>query len=225
MPVDNVKRLPMVEVVTNTSATLPEIAEIVGDLVKEAMGIIDTEAELTAEDWKLTTYNTRYSPQQKWTAVAVFVLTGNLRKASEASGVPYPTVRQWRTRHEWWAEAEIKIKASRQVELDALITHAIHNAVTQLLDRVVNGEEVTTSGGKIVHKKLSADTLARVAGIMYDKRAMLRGERVGTRSEDADAKLDKIIERMTDVAEDITRRKDEKVISSTYTKDVETRLQ
>lgn len=148
------------------------------------------------------TKGSKYTPEDKIAVAATFATTGNLMKAAELHHVPYDTAKRWKQKAAWWPEILKEIRKQKQEELDGVLTNVIHSAVEALVDRIANGDEVLDHRtGELKLRKLSADSLARVAGILFDKRALIRGDPT-TRSEKVttEATLKIIMDRMEEVA-------------------------
>lgn len=118
----------------------------------------------------------RYEPEIKIAAVAAFVATGTVRGTARATGLSKQCISEWKNKSQWWPGVYQKIKKDKQEELDARLTTLIHKAFDEMEDRLINGDEVITKDGDKERKKISARDLSMVGGIMYDKRAMLRGD-------------------------------------------------
>jgi hypothetical protein len=115
-----------------------------------------------------------YSDEQRREAVAHYVLLGNWRKVAEATGIPQRTLHDWSTQP-WYGTLLAEVRAEKGTELEAAYTRILDKATAQLLDRVEHGDYVITNG-TLVRRPVSARDLALVAGIIYDKRALARGE-------------------------------------------------
>ena len=115
-----------------------------------------------------------YSDEQRREAVTQYVLLGNWRRVSQATGIPQRTLNDWATRP-WFATLIAEVRAEKATELDGALTRIIHEATDQLLDRLRHGDHVLV-GGKLERKPLAARDLAIVAGIVYDKRALSRNQ-------------------------------------------------
>lgn len=120
-----------------------------------------------------------YTPETKVQAVMAFLVTGNSKSAEVYCGVKSDIIRKWKTQSEWWPQVMQECRKKKQDELDANYTALLHQVVGQLSDRIENGDEVITKNGDKVRKLLSARDLAIITGVIYDKRALLRGDPTG----------------------------------------------
>ena len=115
----------------------------------------------------------RYTKRQKVDAVTGLVLLGTMRGAAEYSQVPQELISKWK-KTAWWRDLEVNAKRVANESLDNLLTSSVHRALDGLIDRLEYGN--LTHEGKRV--PLPAKELANIAGILYDKRSMLRGDSV-----------------------------------------------
>ena len=97
-------------------------------------------------------------------------------KVSKLTGVPDRTIRAWRQNAPWWPELIRQIKKHKNEELDAELTNIIMSAAEGLQDRLENGDTVLDKHGEERKIPLKAMDIAKVLGIGYDKRALLRGD-------------------------------------------------
>jgi hypothetical protein len=115
-----------------------------------------------------------YSDDQRREAVAQCVVLGNWRRVAEATGIPQRTLGDW-SRQPWYHVIFAEVRAEKGAELDGQLTRIIHKATDELFDRLQNGDAVLV-GSEIKRKPVSARDLAMIAGITYDKRALLRDD-------------------------------------------------
>lgn len=119
----------------------------------------------------------QYPPEVKIQTAATFIATGGkVLKTAEMMGLSKQCVSDWKNNSEWWDTVVGKLQKEKQKELDAKITNLLEKVFDQVEDRVLNGDEVITRDGERTRKKMSGRELALTGAIMYDKRAMLRGE-------------------------------------------------
>ena len=89
------------------------------------------------------------------------------------------------------------IRYEHQRKLDAKMTTLLEKALTQLEDRLDNGDVNPKTGERI---PISGAQIASITGTIYDKRALVRGEptsRVERTS--VDQKLNKLAERFEEI--------------------------
>jgi len=120
--------------------------------------------------------NAKYPAELKLATVQAYFTTGGSKAASRLTGVNYKIIDEWRTKSQWWPAAYAKAKKDKQEELDAQLTALIDKAFSAIEDRVLKGDEILGKDGRLMRKKMSGKDLATTGAIMYDKRAMLRGD-------------------------------------------------
>jgi len=120
--------------------------------------------------------NSRYKPEQRLAAIVAWLTTQSDYEASRMTGIPASTIKTWRNYAIWWRDQLNMIKADRQEELDARLSQLINKTTREIEDRLDNGEEVIYKDGQVQRKKVGARDLAIIAGTLYDKRALIRGD-------------------------------------------------
>lgn len=118
----------------------------------------------------------KWTPEQKMEAAVAYVCTGSAKAAATLCEVPRSTISSWVADAEWWPDAIGEARRRKQKELDGKLTGVIDSTLRQLQDRIANGDEVVGRNGEVSRKKVGARDLAIIAGTMYDKRALLRGD-------------------------------------------------
>lgn len=129
---------------------------------------------------KMTDSRSQFSAEEKLACVMAYLITGgNSSRAVELACVPEmkaATLRQWKKRSKWWDDAVSHSKVLLQKDLDMAYTRMLHRTEKELFNRVEEGDVVILKDGTEVRKPLSAKDLMYVHGIVFDKRAMTRGE-------------------------------------------------
>ena len=144
-----------------------------------------------------------YSDEQRREAVAQYVVLGNWRRVSEATGIPQRTLGDW-AKQPWFHVLLAEVRAQKGAELDGQLTRIIHKATDELFDRLENGDAVLV-GGEIKRRPVSARDLATIAGITYDKRALLRDDPTAIVRQPFDANAWR--ERLENIARNSEQRK------------------
>lgn len=151
-----------------------------------------------------------YTVQQAIECAAHWIVSGSSVKVEKFTGVPAPTIRYW-YKTPWWKELVTVIRLAKQDELDAKLTGIIMDATEELSDRVRNGDYVKDEEGVLERIPMKGTDLAKVNGITYDKRAMLRAnptDKINPRSSSVEDSLKKL----ATAFEEMSRRVNEKVI-------------
>ena len=149
-------------------------------------------------------FTTKYSHEEKLNAVNYYCVYGSSKKVAQMTGVPAPTIRNW-TKTEWWAEMMSITRQHMQDKLDGKFTGLIHRAMTELEDRIKNGDEVVdTRTGRSSRKKMAGKDIALTLAQIIDKRALLRGEATSHRRT---TNVDTIQKQLEERTEEIRKEK------------------
>lgn len=168
----------------------------------------------TVDLYKLIRYkptkNTKYSKDDIIQAGKLYLVYGNYNKVAGELGCDRTTVRNWASK-DWWPLLLEELKYLKNIELDSKYTHALDKSLAELMDRLDNGDEVVnTKTGSVYKKKISARDAALISAIMYDKRALLRGD--PTQIKEHNFNLDDRMDKLQDMFNTIARKSQEKVI-------------
>ena len=124
-----------------------------------------------------------YSAEDRVTCAMCYLVAGGnaeeaARKATVLIGqeVKANTLRQWKSRSEWFSEAEDIARKMLQVDLDRKYTRFLHETEKEMRDRLLNGDHHVTKDGDLIRVPVKLRDLMNAHGIVSDKRAMLRGE-------------------------------------------------
>ena len=152
-----------------------------------------------------------YPKEIKLKAVALFCSLGNYKRVAQELGIPEGTIKDWKNKSPWWDDLSIKIRKEQQRDLDALLTNTIHKAIGQLTDRLDNGDlKYDSKSGELIRVPVGAKDLSVTMAVLYDKRALLRGEATSIRTE-SKTSLQQLEERLKQHA---LQLKEKDVISS-----------
>lgn len=127
--------------------------------------------------------NSKYTNDDRILAATYYAVTGSSLQAEKHMAAvgricPAVTIRHWKNNSKWWKPVLAEVRKAKNEELDAKLTDVIMCGVEQLRDRMENGNvKFIPSTGEMVRVPLTSTELARdTIGIMYDKRALLRGD-------------------------------------------------
>lgn len=171
---------------------------------------------------KLSDIDSINDPRSKWDratklkAVVAYSICGNMSEVSRQTGVPVDTIKYWRDESPWWKEAIVRIKAQRNERMDIRLTRAMDQVLDQILDRIQNGDEVILRDGTKVKQGIKAKELSIILAVLYDKRALLRGDPTsnpGRRESTTNEVLGELKSSFEKLSSDIKRRDNEKVVS------------
>ena len=116
-----------------------------------------------------------YTADDKMSAVMLYVTTGSIKKVSDSMSIPYMTVTEWK-RSKWWPLALSICHKKKDRELERKFSKVIHDSISEIADRVVNGDWILDKSGEKIRLPLKARDLAFTMGSLYDRRAAIRGE-------------------------------------------------
>jgi hypothetical protein len=111
----------------------------------------------------LPTQGISYTPQQRWDAALAWSVTGSSEGAARLCQVPADTILYWSTHADWWPLFIREIRERQGQELDAKITGTLDKALNKIAEGLDND-------------KVTARDAAVTFAILYDKRALHRGQ-------------------------------------------------
>ena len=113
----------------------------------------------------------KYGAQERILVVAAYLIQGSVTKASETTGIPKTTIRDWQNK-DWWGPLSDEVRSQKENEFRAGFTRIIQSALVQVEDRLENGDVklVRTKDGYAERRiPVSARDATLVAAINYDK--------------------------------------------------------
>lgn len=154
-----------------------------------------------------------YTPQQKIAAANAYLITGTSIKAQRYCGIKADIIRDWKSSSTWWPELFQKVKQAKQDELDAILSGTLHHAMGKISDRIENGDERLLKDGTKTKVAISGKDLSIIVSILYDKRALLRGDPTARVENNSNKDTMKLLQ---DKFEDIARQLEAKPVKETY---------
>lgn len=107
-------------------------------------------------------------------AVTLYLTCGSLAKVARTLDIPIYDIQKL-SKTQWWTDELGRLRRIEQAELDSKLSDILGSALTKLVDRMENGEEVIDKDGFKHMKAISAATLCRIAETVFDKRQLIRG--------------------------------------------------
>ena len=144
------------------------------------------------------------SPISKESIADFFILyvSGTpIRESARIVGIKEVTAKAWR-RRPWWAEVEYAARLVASQTADRKLSKVLDLAIDKLKTRITKGDPYPAQG-EVRFKPVAAKDLAIITGVVYDKRALIRGEATNI---SAEAKTEE--ERLSELSEafkDISR--------------------
>lgn len=111
---------------------------------------------------EMPTNGSKYSHQERYNTVVMFLVYGNQRKVSEVTGIPQDTIYGW-SRTEWWQQLLTKVKEEKHAEFNAGFSRIIEKSI-DTIEEQLNNQEV---------RALDA---AKIMGIAFDKRQIMNNQ-------------------------------------------------
>ena len=97
-----------------------------------------------------------------------------IREAARMIGIKEVTAKAWR-RTDWWPKVEASARLVASQTADRKLSKVLDLAVKNIETRIVEGDPYTAQG-EVRFKPVTAKDLAIILGVVYDKRALIRGE-------------------------------------------------
>lgn len=135
-----------------------------------------------------------WSDAKKVEAVKTWLIIGNGVEVAAVTGIPYQTLRHWRT-FEWWKEIEDQLKAEEDLEVSAKLQARINKSLDLVMDRLESGDfQYDPRSGKFVRKPVSLKDSWKVADEMMKRRDVLVGKPVASSTEGVNERILKLAE-------------------------------
>lgn len=121
--------------------------------------------------------DSKHSPDVIIQCIVYYSVSGDMNYVSRCTGVPSSTIQKWRSTP-WWKECLREVQKEQQQRLDAKLTKLIDLSVEKLNERIVKGDAVVSLKDGVVkgYKPVSALDLTKITCMLYEKRALLRGD-------------------------------------------------
>lgn len=115
----------------------------------------------------------RWSEKQKYEAVALYKMVGNLRAVGQSLGIPEETMRNWH-QSEWWKVVEDEIATEARVKRTKRLDKLVDLATDIVEDRLQNGDWIyNAQTGDLRRKPVNALTASRILSTTVDKQVLL----------------------------------------------------
>lgn len=108
-------------------------------------------------------------------AAVTFFRTGSLAAASRATGIALQDLRKL-SRTLWWQTELVELRRDSMAQAEAAMTRLHDTTLDAMMDRVQLGELSYDKKGEAVRKPMRSVDLARVAGVVFTQRQLLRNE-------------------------------------------------
>jgi hypothetical protein len=126
-------------------------------------------------------------------AVRAYMQTGSLAKTAKVLGTTVYEVSKI-ARTQAWAEEVANARRTELAVLDTALSSILDKATLELIHRLEYGEEVYDAVGNCHLKPVSAASLTKMIGTIFDKRQLLRG--LPTALNNESSKLSELAEKL-----------------------------
>lgn len=142
-----------------------------------------------------------WSDAQKIEAVTLWLSMGNLRLVAATLRIPEDTMRRWRAT-QWWKEIADEIAVQDKIQLSATAKNIIDKSLTVIADRLEQGDWIyDQKSGQMRRKPVNMKDALAVADRLMDRKEKLdRLETTHSTAESVEAKLNKLMEKFSQVA-------------------------
>lgn len=115
-----------------------------------------------------------YSKEDVADFFILYVSGTPIRESARTVGIKETTAKRWRSRP-WWSIFEAAARKVASQAADRKLSKTLDLAIKNLTDRLKDGDPYTVQG-EVRFKPVSAKDTAIAMGVIYDKRALIRGE-------------------------------------------------
>jgi hypothetical protein len=130
-------------------------------------------------------------------AVRLFISSGSMAEVARHYRVPVYEIKKL-SRTALWAQELHDLRLAEMAELDTRLSSVLDSTLSQLIERVDEGNPVMTASG-VQYLPLSSNDLVRVMDVVFDKRQLVRGDAtaiVASGGEVANKKLERLAQRL-----------------------------
>lgn len=198
----------------NVRKNMPDEEVVMGMKDKEVdlIEVPYSDEQLSIDLVDLYSPQSPYSPEQKIAAAQAYLITGTSVKAQKYCGVKADIIRTWKSKSNWWPDVFNTVKKQKNDELEATFTQIMDKGLHAVADRIENGDVKLQKDGSLINVPMGGKELAIVVSIMYDKRALLRGD-VTSRVEKKEGNALQVLQSKF---EDIAKQLEAKPINETF---------
>lgn len=118
--------------------------------------------------------NGRWTWEKKYSVVATFLKTGNIRETGDLTGVSWMTIESWR-KQPWWLDLVQQIKNTDYTVLDNQLSKLINKSLGSIEDALDNGEMILNNKtGELVRKPVAVRDATRIASELMQRKQSLQ---------------------------------------------------
>lgn len=154
----------------------------------------------------------QYSEKQRYEAVVLYKMIGNLTNVAKHMGIPVQTLHLWHTQ-DWWNEAEEEIRVESRSKLGKNLQGIVDKAFKEVEDRLENGDWIyDQKQGKMIRKPLGGHTVNQILKDSLDKTFFLEKLK---KEEKKDVNQEQISETLLKLAKEFERFTKSRTIEAT----------
>lgn len=115
-----------------------------------------------------------WSDKQRLEAVTTYLLVGKLVLVSDATGIPFDTLKRWKAAP-WWKEMEDEVRHSSNIEMSASMKRIRDKAIKEVEDRLENGDfHINPTTGVVSRRPINAKVASEIMVKTIDKEILLQ---------------------------------------------------
>ncbi len=120
-----------------------------------------------------TNSSEQWSTKQKFEAVALYKLLGNLVEVAAQTRIPVQTLRQWHIK-DWWKDYELELAQGARSKLTSKLERIRDRAIAVVEDRLEHGDYVfDQKTGQISRKPVNAAVAGKILTDTVDKSILI----------------------------------------------------
>ncbi len=117
-----------------------------------------------------------YPDEIKMQVVQQWTLLGNLKLVSANTGVPLPTIKDWRAQP-WWLDYEAELRAGRRFVVDKKLSTIIDRALDVMDDRLEHGDIIgVDEEGKPIRKAIAFKDATTAATNLLQRQSVIESQ-------------------------------------------------
>jgi len=148
---------------------------------------------------EVVTQGSKYTDEDRQRVALEFLITGNMKRVAENTGIPRTTILGWK-KTEWWDELVVNLRHEKGEELDANLTKLIDASFEQAQDRVENGDYRLNKKDELIRVPMSGRDLVIAGATVYDKQRLHRNQATQINAQAGDEFTKSFIEEFTQIA-------------------------
>ncbi len=143
--------------------------------------------------------NKRWPTEKKIEAVTIYMATGSLKEAAQATQVPYGVIRNWKSGTKWWREYEAEIAAGKRVQVSNKLMKLVDKSLEVIEDRLVNGDYVwNQKTQQIIRRDVVLRDATTAANVLMTRLAAIEAVKVEEKKEEVQVNIQEQLKLLAD---------------------------